>query len=371
MAYDSESREPKRRKVTEIESESASVHIPLGKGYGNTWFPNTQVNGLDTLGETDMEERTTEMSQHNLKTQPIDRIPSIALSWSGACPMFTGDFITMSQQMKALSNDQSQRSEIDFANFTFEKRFHASNSQVLTDFTNKWNNATAIAPLSFIDNEDPVIKNSFSGISTFGKSDKGDTLNFDNPFHIDANDTNDISRIFEKENEPTVFPVDLMEKKDSLVTPTKPGENFSADNKVVARTHTHNLRPKRSTRAIKQNYKAPLDSDVDEDDPSEIEAIDKINGLEQVNVTKQEKIVETPKRKKRPYYRKNKHPKEVLERVEQERLKRKRIKNRELAARSRKKKKERMAFLEKENETLKLQVERLKDELKNCVCGHQ
>lgn len=68
---------------------------------------------------------------------------------------------------------------------------------------------------------------------------------------------------------------------------------------------------------------------------------------------------EAPIKKKRAYYRKTEHPKEFLERVEKERLIKKRSRNRELAAKSRKKRKERMEFLEREHLRLTTENKRL------------
>lgn len=68
-------------------------------------------------------------------------------------------------------------------------------------------------------------------------------------------------------------------------------------------------------------------------------------------------------KKKRAYYRKSEHSKEFLEKVEAQRLAKKRLKNRELAARSRLKKKEKMLQLETENSRLKDENQNLKRKL--------
>eukprot|EP00924_Labyrinthula_sp_SR-Ha-C_P009007 snap_masked-scaffold_2-processed-gene-9.23-mRNA-1 protein AED:1.00 eAED:1.00 QI:0/-1/0/0/-1/1/1/0/316 len=59
------------------------------------------------------------------------------------------------------------------------------------------------------------------------------------------------------------------------------------------------------------------------------------------------------KRQKRAYYRKDKHSKEFLEKIAQERLVRKREKNRELAAKSRDRKKKELNFLRDQNQQLR------------------
>lgn len=108
--------------------------------------------------------------------------------------------------------------------------------------------------------------------------------------------------------------------------------------KVEDSLHCHNLRPKRGCKRVLSST---------------------------TNISEVEDPTSVTERKKRPYFRKNKHPREVLERVEAERLKRKRAKNRELAAKSRKKRKERMGFLEKEYDRLTVENKALKIENAN------
>lgn len=101
--------------------------------------------------------------------------------------------------------------------------------------------------------------------------------------------------------------------------------------------HSHNLRPK------KNDYRPPLAS---------------------INITDTASDDLVKCKRKRPYFSKRKHSKEVLEKVAEERLQRKRLKNRELAAKSRKKRKERMEFLEEEYIRLSVENKALKSELK-------